>query len=321
MVLIELERMSRILSKAQFGCLREAYTLNVTRGCEFLCAYCYARGYLEAPLPGEVYLYGNLPEKLAAELDSPRRRAVVDWVQFNTASDSFQSHPKILDVTCETMKVLLERGIGISFSTKGWIPNRFIELFAAYSGLVAPTIGLVSTSPRYRDLFEPHAASVDERLDNISRLKGAGVDVDVRVDPIIPFQTDDVPSIERLYQALTERGIRTISLSYLHLRPAIVNQLRQELPATEFAVIQSCFQSQPWSVVGTSTRSKLIPRSLREKGYGRFLELAKAFGIKAIICSCKNPDLPAQRCPTGNSARKSSTGQGKDGRQLTLFPC
>ena len=78
MKLIETQRKSRVLNKAQFGCLKDAYTLNVTRGCEFLCVYCYARGYPEAPDAGEVFLYRNLPEKLAAELDNPRRRTEID---------------------------------------------------------------------------------------------------------------------------------------------------------------------------------------------------------------------------------------------------
>ena len=53
MRLIETERKSRVLTRAQFGCLKDAYTLNVTRGCEFTCVYCYARGYSEAPAAGE----------------------------------------------------------------------------------------------------------------------------------------------------------------------------------------------------------------------------------------------------------------------------
>jgi len=321
MDLIEVERKSRVLKKAQFGCLRDAYTLNVTRGCEFTCVYCYARGYPEAPLSGEVQLYRNLPEKLAEELDNPRRRSVIDWVLFNTASDSFQTHPKILDITYRTMKILLERGIGFSFLTKGWIPNRFIELFSDYPGLVTSRIGMVSMCPRYRDLFEPHAATVAERLQNIDRLKGVGMNVEVRIDPIIPFYTDDEVSIKELYEALAARDIRTVSLSYLHLRPAILNQLQRELPPTEFNVILSCFQSQPWSVVGTSTRSRLIPLSLRKKGYKRFIRLSKGFGIMPLICSCKNPDMSGHQCSTRLGIEKTSKPHGERGRQLTLFPC
>jgi len=321
MALIEVERKGKVLVKAQFGCLRDVYTLNVTRGCEFTCVYCYARGYPEAPSPGEVHLYGNLPEKLARELDNPRRRVVVEWVAFNTASDSFQTDPRILDITYSAMKVLLERGVGVSFLTKGLIPTRFIELFAAYPSLVFSRIGLVSANPQYRDLFEPHAATVAERFQNIDRLKGAGIDVDVRIDPIIPFYTDDEVSIRRLYESLSARAIKKVSLSYLHLRPAILDQLRRELPPTEFGVLQSCFESRPWSVVGTSTRSKLIPLTLRQRGYKRFMELAKEYDITPLICSCKNPDMPAQLCTTGPKNRRPGKARPKEETQLSLFPC
>ncbi len=321
MRLIELERKSRVLTKAQFGCLRDAYTVNVTRGCEFMCVYCYARGYPEAPGPDEVQLYFSLPERLAAELDSPRRRSVIDWIVFNTASDSFQTHPDILETTYRAMRVLLEREIGFSFLTKGWIPNRFIELFSDHPDLVISRIGLVSMSDRYRDLFEPQAATVIERLQNIERLKAAGIGVEVRIDPIIPFWTDDEASIKELYGALAARGVSMVSLSYLHLRPAILGQLQKELPPKEYKVILSCFQSQPWTVIGTSARSKLIPLPLREKGYERFLNLSEGFGIKPLICSCKNPDLHAHWCSVGMRTETTRKPLGKKERQLTLFPC
>ncbi len=321
MALIEVQRKSSVLRKAQFGCLQDAYTVNVTRSCEFMCVYCYARGYPEAPSAGDVHLYRNLPEKLARELDKPRRRSVINWVMFNTASDSFQTHPLVLDAAYGCMKVLLERGIGFSFLTKGWIPNRFIELFCDYPELVAARIGLVSTSPRYRDVFEPHAATAVERLHNIERLKAGGIGVEVRIDPVIPFYTDDEDSIRALYEALAARDIRVVSVSYLHLRPAVLDQLRRELPTTEFNILGSCFESQPWSVVGGSARSKLIPLPLREKGYRRFMELSRGFGITPLICSCKNPDMKAHQCSTGMQVERTKRLPQDKERQLSLFPC
>jgi len=318
MKLIEAERKSRVLTRAEFGCLRGAHAINVTRGCEFDCVYCYARGYPEAPAAGEIHLYRNLPDRLAAELDNPRRRSPVRRVIFNTASDSFQTHPAVLDITYQAMQVLMKRRIGFSFLTKGRIPHRFIDLFAEHPQLVSARIGLVSTRPRFRELFEPHAATATERLQNIVNLRAAGVDVEVRVDPIIPFLTDDAQCIRSLFGAVSERGVRRATLSYLHLRPAIFEQLRHELPAVEFALLRTCFETRPWSVVGSSTRSKLIPAPLRRKGYGRFTKIAGEFDLITLICACKNPDLPAQLCSARNDAPRAAGGKG---RQLSLFPC
>ena len=321
MKLVEIERKSRVLTKVDFGCLKGAYTLNVTRGCEFMCAYCYARGYPEAP-QGEVHLYTNLPEKLAQELDNPRRRTAVHRVLFNTASDSFQTHPGVLNITYRAMKILLERGIGFSFLTKGNIPHRFFKLFSDYPELIIGQIGLVSLSERYRDLFEPGAASPAERLQNIDRLQSIKVNAEVRIDPIIPFYTDNDATIKSLYAALAQRHIHTVSLSYLHLRPAIFEQLKRELPVTEFKVLQSCFENKPWSVVGTATRSKLIPLPLRKKGYHRFRKTAQEFGITPLICSCKNPEIPGHQC--SSTFENKSAGKNRKKRkheQLSLFSC
>jgi DNA repair photolyase len=319
MHLIEVERRGRILAKGNFGCLKDVYTLNITRGCEFNCVYCYARGYPEAPSPGDVFLYRYLPQKLAAELDNPRRRASIDRLAFNTASDSFQTHPDILDTTFQAMTVLLERGIGFSFLTKGAIPDRFLSLFAAHADLVTAGIGLVSMQPRYRDLFEPFAATVAQRLKNIESLQRIGIRVQVCIDPIIPFFTDEAASIRELYAGLSALGVRTVALSYLHLRPAILQQLGQELPATAYRMILTCFHAQPWSTVGSSSRSKLIPRRLRSKGYRRFVDLAAEFGIEPYICACKNPDMPGRHCSADVGVPKTIQAKKNQGRQLSLF--
>lgn len=317
--LVEVERKGKVLTRADFGCLRGVPTLNVTRGCEFACTYCYARAYPEAPV-GEVRLYRNLPAKLAAELDHPRRRRPVDRVVFNTASDCFQTHPDILETTYRAMRVLLERGVGFSFLTKGWVPPRFVRLFRDHPRRVSPRVGLVSIDPRFRNVFEPGAASPDERLDSIERLVAAGLEVEVRIDPIIPFHGDDPASIRRLLAAVDERGVKTITLSYLHLRYAIMDQLRRELPPRELALIATCYRSRAGGPDGPALRSRLIPAGLRRKGYARFVEAAGELGITPLVCACKNPDIPAQLC-SRSLAPNDAGARPERGRQLSLFPC
>ncbi len=318
MKITKISRKTRVLTKARFGCLAEVYSVNITRGCEFQCAYCYARGYPGAPETGEVQVYINLPERLKIELDNPRRRVNIGKVAFNTASDSFQTHPEILDISYKSMKILLERKISISFLTKGWIPDQFMEMFSRYGSLVSANIGLVSISDRYWQIFEPGAARPGQRLDNIRRLKSVGIEPSVRIDPIIPFYADSEGSVRNLFEALAKVGVKKVTLSYLHLRPAILKQLGQELPGTEFKVLEACFKTQPWSCVGTSTKSKLIPFLLRKKGYERFIAAGKEYGITCLICSCKNPDMPAHRCFSGDSILPKAT-TGPD--QLSLFQC
>jgi len=314
------ERKSRVLTPGTFGCLRGIYTINVTQGCGLSCTYCYARGYINAPPRGDVHLFVNLPKSLRRELDSNRRRRVPGMVVFNTATDCFQPHPDIFEVTYQAMTVLLERGIGISFLTKGFIPQRFIELLKEYREKVQAQIGLASLSEDYRKTYEPGVASAREKLENIERLLAARIDTQVRIDPIIPFVTDTREEVEALFGALGQRGIRRVSLSYLHLRPAIQRQLKAELPTLHRKLLESCFQSQNWIEVGLSTKTKLLPRRVRENGYRRMKTIAQGHGISAVICRCKNPDLKGDICvPARVGEATRGPVQGK--KQLILFPC
>ncbi len=317
---MEREKKSRVLNPGTFGCLKGAYTINVTQGCGLCCTYCYARGYSNAPPKGDVRLFVNIPRLLRKELDSKRRRWLPRTVIFNTATDCFQPHPDILEVTLQAMALLLERGIDISFLTKGYIPRRFIDLFKAYRENVQAQIGLASLSEGYWTSYEPGAASPREKLGNIEGLLAVGIETQVRVDPVIPFVTDTPGETESLFRALGRRGIRKVSLSYLHLRPAIQRQLRAELPPLHRKIMESCYQNQDWLKVGLSTKTKLLPRRLREVGYMRIKEVARSYGISAVICSCKNPDLKGETCfPKRVQRALLNPAHGR--RQLILFPC
>ncbi len=308
------------LTRGTFGCLKNAYSLNVTMGCSFSCVYCYARGYRNAPLSSEVYLYANLPEKLHGEITNPRRRRPIKQVVLNTASDCFQPHPDILDTAFRVIKVLLESGAKVSFLTKGSIPDRFFPLFRDFPGRVEARIGLVSLAPRYHVVFEPRTAPAEERLDNIRNLKEVGITPQVRVDPIVPFFSDGDEDLALLFERLAQLGVKRAVLSYLHMRPSISDQMKRELPGLPWKVIESCFAGKGWQEVGSSTRSKLIARGLRQKGYERIRSIAHSHGVETAVCACKNPDIAGDWCVNWQTGKLTGEGTEPKGEQLRLFP-
>jgi DNA repair photolyase len=309
-------RRGKVLCPAHFGCLDGIPTLNVTYGCIFQCTYCYARGYSQAPKKGEVYLYVNLPNLLEEEL--LRKRVIPPWVILNTSSDCFQPHPDILRITHEVIRMLLDRGIGISFLTKGIIPEGFFDLFAKFPEKILGQMGLVSFSERYWKGYEPHTPSPEQRLENIRNLKKAGIFPEIRIDPIIPFVTDTEDEVQSLFIRLEALGVKRVTLSYLHLRTAIQRQLMKELSPLYQRIIESCFRTQEWKTVGSSSKTKLLPRPIRERGYERIKEMAERFGITALICQCKNPDLKGDLCVSGRLRTVLKRGKPT---QLPLFRC
>jgi DNA repair photolyase len=233
-------RKGRVLTQAQFGCLGGIPTLNITHGCIFRCTYCYARGYSQAPKKGEVHLYTNLPRLLEEELS--RKRVIPQWVILNTSSDCFQPHPDILQVTHELIRVLLDHEIGISFLTKGIIPQQFLYLFGRSPEKILAQIGLVSLSENYWKSYEPHTPSPEQRIENIQKLKKIGISPEIRIDPMIPFITDKEVEMTSLFERLNGLGVRRVTLSYLHLRPAIQQQLMKELSPLHRRIIDSCLE-------------------------------------------------------------------------------
>lgn len=308
------KRKTQVLKKGAFGCLRGIPSINVTMGCLIRCVYCYARGYPGAPGPGRVILFSNIADKLKKELS--RKREKISLVLFNTASDSFQPHPDIVNMSLKLIEILLSRGIRISFLTKGVIPKRFYEIARDFPDLIFARIGINSLSPGYQIKFEPNAATPEERLENIRRLQKAQIATDVRIDPIIPFVTDQKDDFDTLFRGLAELGIERASASYLHLRPAILNQLRRELDPFNLRLIEGMFMGRQWETVGSSTMSKMIPKELRLRGYLRAEESAERYSIKLSICSCKNPDIPGEVC-TPEIASYRGGGKILD-RQLPL---
>jgi DNA repair photolyase len=309
-------RKGRLLTRARFGCLRGIPAINITNGCLFQCAYCYARGYSQAPPKGAVQLYANLPDLLEEELR--RKKVIPPWVILNTSSDCFQPHPDILDLTFRVIQILLNHGIGLSFLTKGEISRKCLDLFRRSPQKVLAQIGVVSLSERYRKEYEPFAPPAEERLGNIEALRRIGILPEVRIDPIIPFVTDTEETMEVLLSRLRESGIKRVTLSYLHLRPAIERQLMNELSPRHRRLIETCFGLQGWKEVGSSSMTKLLPKTVREKGYSRIKKMAEAYGIQAFICQCKNPDLDGDLCSSG---RAWGLSREKAPKQLPLFRC
>jgi len=314
--IIPRQRRGKVLAPAQFGCLKGIPTLNITNGCLFRCTYCYARGYRQAPPQGEVYLYVNLPNLLKEELE--KKRVLPQWAILNTSSDCFQPHPDILNVTYEVFRILLEHGIGISFLTKGLIPGRFIDLFGRAPQKMFAQIGLVSLSERYWREYEPGTPSPEDRLENIQKLKSIGIDPEIRIDPTIPYVTDTEAEAVALFRRLKETGVNKVTLGYLHLRPAIQKQLMKELSPLHRKMIESCYGVQEWKAIGSSSKTKLLPKPVREKGYQRMKEIAERFGITASVCQCKNPDLKGDLCGSG---RAKAVLRKRDPVQLPLFRC
>ncbi len=285
------ERKSGVLSPSTLKCLNDTPTLNPTAGCAHLCSYCYARGYSNYPGDGTVVLYTNLVEKLENELN--RKRKAPGFVYFSPSCDAFQPVKQVLDTTYSLMALLLKRGIGVSFLTKGRIPDRFITLFKSHSNNVNAHIGITTLNRQLQKQIEPHAATPGTRLKNISALVQIGILPEMRLDPLIPGLTDSTSNLDPLLKILGRSGIKRVGLNYLFLRPIINKNIREDLGHTKAMeeISQAFCDNVDLQLLASKSRVKALNLDFRQKQYKHISLLAKPYGIKTYVCGYKNPDV------------------------------
>ncbi len=291
MELLLKERKSGVLSPSTLKCLDKTPTLNITAGCAHLCIYCYARGYSSYPGDETVVLYSNLAEKLESEL--VRKRKKPTFVYFSPSCDAFQPVKQVLDSTYSLMELLLRRGIGVRFLTKGSIPNKFIKLFKSHSNIVQAHIGITTLSRELQKLIEPHAATPNARLNNINFLTEIGILPEIKLDPLIPGLTDSVDNLDPLLKTLGGSGIKNVGLNYLFLRPIIHKNIRNALNHTKALekVSQAFYDNIDLKLLNSKSRVRALNLHFRQKRYEGISLLAKRYGIKTYVCGYKNPDI------------------------------
>ncbi len=311
MVVVERrQRKGPILTPSSLPCLGNMPTINITEGCAHDCAYCYTQGYRGYPGRGRVILFDNIPELVRAELH--RKRKMPHRVYFSPSSDAFQPLPEVLDVTFETMSVLLERGVEVAFLTKGVVGERFGALFcqvAKSPTRVHAQIGITTTSQRLWKMLETGAASPAQRLQVIEGLRQIGLAVRARLDPLIPGLTDTADNLRPLLEELSRRGVRSVAASYLFLRPTFAQRLSEQL---QLASGSGCpGTTWPWQDFADGVGGgRMIGLEARQARFDRLRRLAAEYGIDVLVCACKNASLAAgSDCQIAGPPAKAQLGR------------
>jgi DNA repair photolyase len=209
------------------------YSLNCYTGCTHGCSYCYAR-FMERFHPhdepwGEfVDVKVNAVEVLKRQL----RRAQPGSVFVSSACDGWQPVEAQWRLTRRCCELLLERGFRLHVLTKSGLVLRDLDLFAGQPVQVGVT--LTTLDERLRELWEPSAASIRERLEVIEAARRAGLPTTVMFGPLLPYLSDSQAAIDALLQRAGDLGIERIWVDALNPRsgvwPAIADLLRTEFP-------------------------------------------------------------------------------------------
>lgn len=312
--LIGANRKSAVLTSSSLACLKDMPAINLTSGCAHSCIYCYARGYSTYPGENRVVFYKNTLDKLKRELLYKRRKPRA--IYFSPSSDMFQPVPDVLEIGYSILEFLFSKGIGVAFLTKGYIPDKTMELLVDHADMVRVQIGIITPDDRIRRIFEPNAASTDVRLKQMKKMVAKGIAVEARLMPILPGITDTTDSLERLFQMIANAGVEQASMSTLFLRPSIAESLRRLVPNNQTVKnLLDLYQGAGRLPVHAARSSVIpLPRRKREEIYTRISQEAGKYSINMSICGCMNPDIGG-KCNIGGNWQEYSASNA----QLALF--
>ena len=210
------------------------WSLNPYIGCEFGCAYCYARDTHRWTLerhgapPGEepsfernILVKTNLVSALLRGLDPARLSGQI--LAIGTATDPYQPAERRFRITRRALEALQPfRGIRIGITTKSPLVARDIDVLRRLQERheVRVNMSIATVDARLARRLEARTAVPSARLRAVRRLAAAGIHAGVFVMPVVPCITDSRAQLDALLAAAKEAGASFVAWSALRLGPA-----------------------------------------------------------------------------------------------------
>ncbi len=214
------------------------WDLNIYRGCEHKCQYCfalYSHKYINsADFFDEIYVKKNIVECFEKQISSRKWKRTI--VNIGGIADCYQPAEKKYKIMPEILKLCIKYKIPICLSTKSKLILRDFDLFAELATLVPVDIActITTVNEKIRQLIEPNASSSQERFNNLKEFSKTNVNTGIFIMPIIPELTDSYENLSMLYKIAKENKINYAITSILNLRGEtkikFLNFLKDKLP-------------------------------------------------------------------------------------------
>lgn len=224
-----IDELAEIINHANSpACPKRMLEINPAFGCEFQCAYCgiYA---LEKDYYGEVIVYDDYPQYLDDWLTEHHDAAEDYYFYFSAKTDCFQ--PALLEsgITLKCLQVLRKHNAQYFLVTKGGIPPRDIcvEMIAS-KDINQVIISATMPTEELRELLEPGAAPISERLALAQFCTDNGIFVTASCCPILPIT--DRTYLKDMFTQLAAVGVTHYYFDFARLSKDAVLNLIELLP-------------------------------------------------------------------------------------------
>ncbi|MDR3078930.1 MAG: radical SAM protein, partial [Rickettsiales bacterium] len=197
------------------------YDLNVYRGCEHRCRYCfaqYSQKYLESDFFEDIYVKTNLAEVLDRELS--RKSWKREVINISGVCDCYQPLEGSYRLMPDILRVLIKHRNPVFLLTKSPLILRDYSLLEELSSKTQVSVATTITTldETIRQKIEPNACSSAERMEMLREFTRLECETVVMLMPIIPFLTDSRAGIEAIYEKCWTQNLGRVIPGILHLR-------------------------------------------------------------------------------------------------------
>ena len=198
------------------------WDLNIYRGCEHGCKYCFAM-YSHEYLGSEqyfsdIFIKTNIAERLEKQLSSPSWKREV--VNIGGVTDSYQPIEAQYKLMPEILRLLIKYKNPCIISTKSDLITRDYDLIAELAGLtyvgIAATITCMDENIRKK--IEPGSVSSESRFAMLREFSKTEACIGLHAMPLIPYLTDTEENIDALFSRAKGCGVDYVIPDVLNLR-------------------------------------------------------------------------------------------------------
>ncbi len=214
------------------------WDLNIYRGCQHGCKYCYAmysHDYLQSSeFFNEIHVKTNIVDQLEKELRSSSWQREV--INIGGVTDSYQPIEEKYKIMPEVLKLLIKYKTPAIISTKSTLILRDYDLIDQLSRItyinVAETITTMDEDIRKK--IEPLGATTMNRFEVLKEFRKTNASIGLHLMPIIPYITDSGDNIDKLYAMARQCDVSYVLPGTLYLRgntrQVFFRFIKQEFP-------------------------------------------------------------------------------------------
>lgn len=204
-------------------CTAERLLINPYNGCTHDCVYCYAHalwGYFALYREKKVVtVFKDFDKHIAKQLDEI---SIASCGYLSPVTDPFQPINKKYHLTEKIIDEFVKRNIPVEVITKNKISDEAIKLMKQQPHSFGQ-VSIITLNDELRRKLSPGGASVKDLLNNLKMLSDNGIYAVCRIDPIIPYITDNKTELKELVSTVVEYGAKHLIVSCMDI-PRVLKQ-------------------------------------------------------------------------------------------------